>query len=244
MSVPILGIPILNRGDLLKRCVESIDYPIDRIIIINNGKEESVIASLAWLKERFPNIEVVTPPHNLGVAGSWNYFLQHYDVPYYLICGSDIQFSPGDLEKISSFVDDHLDHAITFGNHGYSLFALTQYGIDLVGYFDENFYPAYLEDCDHFYRVKLLGGRSCEIPGVRAVHGEAPFWGSSTILSNPQFRERNGITHGNNFKYYRSKWGGINGEEVFLNPFDDPDRSPKEWVPDILHRTANDIWGT
>lgn len=243
MSIPLIGIPVLNRGDLLARCVNSIDYPAERIVVINNGDDESVQVAIDGLRARRPNVEVVKPPHNLGVAGSWNYFLREYDAPYYLICGSDIQFAPGDLEKIDRFASAHPDEAIMFGNHGYSLFALTRRGVELIGYFDENFYPAYLEDCDHSYRLKLLGARASTVPDIHAIHGEAPHWGSSTILSDATFRERNGITHGNNFAYYRAKWGGINGEEVYPTPFNDPSRSPTEWTLDGERRAANDIWG-
>lgn len=244
MAIPLIGIPVLNRGDLLTRCVESIDYPAERIVVVNNGSDAGVASALESLRERRPNLEVVRPEHNLGVSGSWNYFLRHYDAPYYLICGSDIQFSPGDLERMHAFVAAHPDCDIAFGNHGYSLFALTRHGVELVGYFDENFYPAYLEDCDHSYRARLLGARAYNVPGVNAVHGEEPYWGSSTILSDPLYRERNGITHGNNFTYYRAKWGGINGEETFAYPFNDEGRSISEWVFDEAHRKANDIWGT
>lgn len=244
MGIPIIGIPILNRGDLLVRCVESIDYPVERIVIVNNGNDEAVRASITLLKARHSNIEVVEPAHNLGVAGSWNYILRHYAATFHLICANDIEFAPGDLAEIDRFVLEHLDYAIMFANHGYSVFALTKQGIALIGYFDENLYPAYLEDCDHFYRVKLLGGKSDNIPGIHAIHGEAPCWGSSTILSNPVYRQRNGITHGNNFRYYRAKWGGINGQEVYLYPFNDPTKSPRDWTLDNAIRKANDIWDT
>jgi glycosyltransferase involved in cell wall biosynthesis len=243
MSIPFVGIPVLNRGDLLMRCVESIDYPVARIVIINNGNDEGVGTALTKLQERCPNVEVVKPAHNLGVAGSWNHFLREYDSAYYLICGSDIQFATGDLEKLHRFSLDHPDDAIMFGNHGYSIFVLTKCGVGLAGYFDENFYPAYLEDCDYSYRLKLLDVRASNVPDIQAIHGEAPYWGSSTILSDPTYRERNGITHGNNFTYYRAKWGGINGEEIYSYPFNDPGRSPKDWTFDSDHRAANDIWG-
>jgi hypothetical protein len=42
MSLPLLSIPVLNRYDLLERMLDSIDYPIDEILIINNGKEKYI----------------------------------------------------------------------------------------------------------------------------------------------------------------------------------------------------------
>jgi len=43
------------------------------------------------------------------------------------------------------------------GGHSYSAFILTQSGLDRVGYFDENYFPAYSEDCDHVRRLILTG---------------------------------------------------------------------------------------
>ena len=39
-SIPVLIIPVLNRYDLLDEALQSIDYPIDNILIINNGLEK------------------------------------------------------------------------------------------------------------------------------------------------------------------------------------------------------------
>ncbi|NDG20000.1 MAG: glycosyltransferase family 2 protein, partial [Betaproteobacteria bacterium] len=35
--VPVVIIPVLNRYDLLERCIDSLDYPIEKLIIIDNG---------------------------------------------------------------------------------------------------------------------------------------------------------------------------------------------------------------
>ena len=37
--IPVLIIPVLNRYDLLDDNLNTIDYPIGEILIINNGKE-------------------------------------------------------------------------------------------------------------------------------------------------------------------------------------------------------------
>jgi GT2 family glycosyltransferase len=98
-----------------------------------------------------------------------------------------------------------------------------------VGYFDENIYPAYLEDCDYHYRSKLVNTitRSVE---THMVHGEAPNWGSSTIGDkNGALRKSNHITHGKNYVYYDRKWGGREGGETYQTPFNDPNNSVKFW---------------
>jgi GT2 family glycosyltransferase len=247
--IPILGIPILNRPDLLQRLIQSIDYPVEVIYIINNsaGKDQNVSNYLNELpsiifKTPVKQLLLHYPNTNLGVAGSWNNIISRSSALYQLICGNDIMFHPGDLEKIDTFVTKNMhDHAVMYA-HGHNCFAITRYGLTTVGNFDENIYPAYLEDCDHDYRVKLAGVKTANIPDVDIIHGEAPTFGSTTIYSNPIFSQRNAITHGNNFKYYFAKWGGINGEEKFTHPFNDLGLDLKYWLLNPEWRIQNDIW--
>ena len=66
--LPNLIVPVLNRYDLLQRMLDSIDFPVRDMLIIDNGGELDTVA--------FPkpvlNSHVLSMPSNLGVAGSWN----------------------------------------------------------------------------------------------------------------------------------------------------------------------------
>ena len=46
--------------------------------------------------------------------------------------------------------------------------------------------------------------------------------GSYAIHADVEVAAQNAMTHGLNFRYYERKWGGINGQEVFKHPFNDP----------------------
>jgi GT2 family glycosyltransferase len=94
--------------------------------------------------------------------------------------------------------------------------------VELVGLFDENIYPAYLEDCDWSYRADLLKVKRYTVSDIHAIHGEEGMTGSCTVNSDPVLREKNARTHQNNFAYYRRKWGGINEREEFKTPFNNP----------------------
>jgi len=272
-SIPLLGIPVLNRGDLLLRCLHSIDYPVDHLYLINNGNDESVGGALLQISAtdhpirryckyisvgKF-NVDLGALPRwwgverpveqrqltaNLGVSGSWNEILERLrvmELDYAMISGNDICFAPGDLAKLGRFAATHPDHAVCFGNHGYSLFTISSLAYAAGLAFDLNIYPAYLEDCDHFYRIKLTGAKSANVPDVRAIHGEAPHWGSSTIYSDPVFHRRNDATHAGNFAYYQAKWGGINGDEKFTHPFNEPGNGPNFWRFDP-ERRKQQLW--
>lgn len=245
--IPLLSVPVLNRGDLLGRLVESIDHPVHQLLIINNGRDAAVAGVINRLQAERPDhisqVIVVSPRRNLGVATSWNIALRQlliYDYPFLIICGSDIQFSPGDLKAFQAAHDPAV--AMCFGNHKYSLFSMTPMAVETAGFFDENFFPAYLEDCDYRYRVRLLGLETKTIPGVAAVHGDDSFGESCTIHSDPVIFKRNLITHGRNFEYYHRKWGGSDGGEVFLHPYNNPNLEPDQWTVDLGHIQRNNIW--
>ena len=100
--ITTLGIPVLNRGDFLLRCVTSVDHPVENLVIINNseGKNAQVTAACSQIERReianaslFDNIKIETKK-NLGCGPSWNYIFKNNPGPW-LISGSDIMFLPG-----------------------------------------------------------------------------------------------------------------------------------------------------
>jgi GT2 family glycosyltransferase len=265
-SIPVLGIPHYNRPDLLARCIASIDFPVDQLVIVQNGPAAEMVVFgdreilcrekvAPELREtgRYPRLikqatlqqncvrEVRILQHpNAGVAASWNEIIQLFPASWWMIANNDIQFAPGDLEKMARAVQTNLEQtppqgltigeeaawrevnpivAKWFGNHGASWFAITDYGIERVGLFDENFYPAYLEDCDWHYRAKLAGVVTSNVPEVQAVHGDGELTGSCTVNSDRELQIRNVQTHSRNFGYYEYKWGGRNGAEKHQHPY-------------------------
>jgi len=229
--IPIIGIPVLNRGDLLFRCIRSIDYPFDKLVIVNNGGDPGVKAVCEQLGDELATkLTTYCPGRNLGVSASWNWIIQNFpNAEYWLLVGNDIMFTPGDLAKMDRFIREHLHYVTMPANQGHSLFAVTKHGWETIGAFDENYYPAYLEDSDHMYRVKLASAEWADVPDVHAIHGEAPTFGSHTIYADRELFERNQQTHAANFEYYKTKWGGPPGAEIFAVPYNDEAYSIKAW---------------
>lgn len=218
-----LGIPVLNRADLLLRCVTSVDHPVDTLFLINNGNDPAVQAAMERIQRKeIPNGTLfgqvrVEKYRNLGCARSWNHMIRTSPGAW-LISGNDIQFTPGDLKRVADALASNPDASIVCAM-GYAVFAFTETGLKTVGLFDENFYPAYYEDNDHFRRVHLTGAKAVGVPDFKAVHGEAPLWGSATINSDPVLQRKNVITFENLKEYYVRKWGGLPGKETFSRPF-------------------------
>jgi len=75
-----LIIPTLNRYDLLDKLLESIDYPVAHLLIIDNGGQYSL--AVDDIPELVEQVTVLNMPSNLGVASSWNLGIKsfpHYD---------------------------------------------------------------------------------------------------------------------------------------------------------------------
>lgn len=240
--IPVLGIPTYNRGKLLRRCLESIDHPVDRLVIVQNSNDESVQQTVDWVGysktgakwNKFHHI--YNGGANAGVADSWNSIIKLFPAPWWMLVNDDIQFAPGDLEKMANAANGNGETKVTDGrfesnptppacyyaNHGASFWIVTRAGVERVGLFDENIYPAYLEDCDWSVRADRVGMPRYNASGCSSIHGEDRRLGSCTANSAPNLAMENSRTHGLNFGYYHEKWGGNNGEEKFQHPFNDP----------------------
>jgi len=207
MSIPVLISPVLNRFDLLGNMLRSIDHPVDRIVLIDNGDviPDDVV--------EHPALRIIRPGWNLGVSASWNLGMKVTPTaPWWLIVGSDVEFGPGDLAKLDELVIP--DSNAHYFLDGMSCFAITLNTLSAVGYFDENFHPAYDEDLDWHRRALLVGSERVN-PPFTGTHV-----GSATIRSDPLLRVQNGATHGANDAYYARKWGGPKlGGETFSSPF-------------------------
>lgn len=221
-AIPVLGIPHYNRLDLTLRCIQSIDHAVDTLVIVMNGDHRNAgqIAVRAGCNPNIHAIKFVEHP-NAGVAGAWNEIIKLFPAQWWLISNNDIQFAPGDLARMA-FQVERRAAGVCYGNHGASWFGITAACVETVGLFDENIYPAYLEDCDYSVRCDLLGMPRANVPGCTSVHGDEKQSGSCTVNISPQLAAENSRTHGLNHGYYQAKWGGPNGHETYKHPFNDP----------------------
>lgn len=216
MSIPVIIIPVLNRYDLLYNALNSIDHPVDNILIINNGKE-NINQDINNL-----NIHVLNMPSNQGISGSWNLGIKSYPhVPYWLISSNDTSFRPGELQKFEQFSGP--DYFIKSNAH-YSCFSVGENIIKSVGLFDEYIYPAYYEDNDFDDRMVLAGfAEKILCPGIQVDDSG----GSQTIKSDSSFMQKNHHTFLKNGEYYRNK---KESQNYTCRGWDLQRRRENEWI--------------
>lgn len=228
-----IGIPVLNRPDLLARCLAAVDHPAD-VVVVNNSVDPGVRAAIAAAalaaadEAAGRRVQVLSQRRNLGVAASWNLiartgFAAGHD--WVFVGSNDTRLCPGSLRAAAAAPkepDVRVWHLCDW-----NFFLIRRSTIEDVGWFDENFYPAYEEDRDYAYRCTLAGVRRADVPGAGGDHV-----GSATIKSDPRYAALNAVTHGTwNANHYRMKWGGDAGAERFRTPYGLPDRDHR-WWPD------------
>jgi len=76
------------------------------------------------------------------------------------------------------------------------------------GLFDEKFYPAYFEDNDYHYRLRLAGLAAYKTNRAAFYH-----FGSLTKNNNPEIQRQISETYLINEAYYARKWNGLPGHE-------------------------------
>ena len=178
--IPVLGVASIFHAGYLLRCIRSIDYPVDVLVVIHNGEDAQVAAAIATLQLERPTMWVVRVPENSGCAGGWNRILAaDADAPWWLVVNDDIAFPPGALATLAASVwrrvveEPNQGHFKFWYQHhatGWSCFALTSRAVREVGTFDENVYPVYFED-----QVPISGSRNERVTrGGHATRPHAP----------------------------------------------------------------------
>ena len=212
-SIPVIGVPIVNGVKWLKRLIDSIDYPVNDLFIVDNngrGELEKELDQLKLIKHKFiKNIKVCHLPSNIGCSGAWNLIIKCYLMqPYWVIVNYDVAFTPGLLEELVQKSNNQEVGFIKPKTFQYDLFLIKESTIQECGLFDENYYPAYMEDCD--YHMRLLN-KNIKIDYIETshIHGDGDYEssGSQTLRTDDSLAEKLYYSHDTNSWYMSEKWG-------------------------------------
>ncbi len=206
----VLGIPTLNRFDLLDRCIDSAlagTVAPDGIIVVDNS---------AGRCPRRENVAYAVPGSNMGVARAWNGIVDLAGECHLILANDDVVFAPDTIVELLRVAEATPQAGIVSAIEGqrFSLFYLRRNAFDQVGRFDEQFWPAYFEDNDYAYRLTLADWQLAVAP-TAVQHG-----GSSTIrrLEGQQANAQHEYFRANEARYV-AKWGGSPHYERFVRPY-------------------------
>lgn len=209
MNIKIgLGIPTINRLDLLTEALDVYEplWQERPMFILDNGSQS--IPETSWY-----HIEISET--NKGVAESWNWLIKRLfeeGCTHAVIMNDDVICNkPAQLieEFIGAFPAGFYKGSKMFED--WSVFVIAKTTFESVGPFSDLFYPAYFEDNDYEYRMKLSD------ISVVATDFLDPivFRNSQTIAKNPELN----VNFNNNFQKYVEKWGGPPRAETFKTPY-------------------------
>lgn len=156
-SIPTMVVPILSGHELMYRMLESVDFPVDRLIIIDNS-------GCLPVQQQFPNVNrthVVRIPTNIGVAASWNLGIKVSPFsPWWMVVNYDVIFEPGTLRAMA---DQSGPGTLLLGcgepgwQYRFACWTVGEDVVEEVGLMDERFFPAYYEDVDYERRARMAG---------------------------------------------------------------------------------------
>jgi GT2 family glycosyltransferase len=192
--IPVMIVPTLNRGDLLQSMLDSIDYPIQHLLILDNGNQ-----GREWfVPNMVRNVHLVDLPSNLGVAGAWNLGIKLFPhADRWLFASDDVVFEPGGLERL--FEDSSADHVVLSSAWPHwETFVVGENVVRRIGLFDEAIYPANFEDDDYLRRCGYYG---IDVQYSDFAHSHVQ---QGTVFS-PEFDDKNRATYPNNEVYFAGK---------------------------------------
>lgn len=182
--IPVLGFATLTRFDLAQRLLDSIDYPVEHLVIVDNSGKREFEPFIET--DLVKNTWIIQVPHGLGANGAWNLIIKSTPhAPYWVIPNDDCYFEKGALETIAKEVDTNAFNFVNI-NPSWSCVIPTEGSVSKAGLWDEAFHPIYFDDDDYEWRMRELG-----VP-FNTINAKVFHDNSSTLKSG--FSERNRVT--------------------------------------------------
>lgn len=209
-------VPTITQYDALDKLISSVPEEVSVIIIDNGGNYKNYpVMDISEVDDGDPNtknfyetnrVSVFNPQTNIGVAGSWNWFLRNTppnDDKYWLIANDDVTLQANTMNVIYNSAPSN--PMMLDGEGTWSFFSLHYDTVEKVGYFDENFFPAYFEDNDYDHRMGLENLSPTYNPEFKYDHE-----GSATLKAmDPERKKKHHIEFRTNRAYFNKKWGFI-----------------------------------
>jgi hypothetical protein len=204
-TIPVF-VPVVNRFDLLKRCLDSLSIRLttEPVIINNSGKE---------LPPELHHHTIVTPENPLTFSQTQNLMLKlAASHPFYFFMHSDAEDNEGILDKLFDTARLQMDKwGVIFTNYD-ALACFNTEAFRAVGGWDENL-KWYRSECDMYRRLRLAGYPTLD-SGLNVKHTP-----SSTLNADFSIKARVDAENVTGRAYYIRKWGGDNEEERYEVPF-------------------------
>ena len=206
----MLAVPTIRRFSLAADCVWSAlagTVRPDRVLVIDQS---------GGACPPIPGAEMRLGRQPQALTKAWNDAAAWADGDWLIITNDDVLFAPDTIERMVRAAEE-APRAGTVtcmpGQH-FSCFLLRRAAYEAVGPFDEQFSPAYFEDNDYTWRMRLAGWELVDAP-TAVQHGKS----ASLPRESDALMQRHHQEFRANFERYTAKWGGPPGLERFTAPY-------------------------
>ncbi len=213
-------IPTMNEA-VMDNCFATIDPKYHKNLYLVDNTEKGFAHKYGVNYEHHPE--------NLGIPRSWNIGAHKAvagDYDYLVIMSATILFEKGMNDLVASMEANANPWGLET-QHGWHMICFKPAIFERIGYFDENFYPAYYEDSDMIRRMELAGihnpmSKTQRLPKVEVSAG---FQGDAHALKKGGLK----VNMGAMTQYFIDKWGHDNDfssqemrDNLFNYPFNNP----------------------
>lgn len=217
----------------------SIESPaqLDLIAIVNSCSSGQ--AHLDWFKKTFDYLEI--NDRNI-LARGWNKGIKlglERGADAVLVINLDLIFHSKFLVNLLHFAESRPEILLSSGTPWpdessleqatlegvsenfphYNCFMLDHRLLEQVGEFDEQFEPAYHEDMDMAYRMRLADVAHAGTNSARFYHFDRVTLKGALYEKDQELLEQTRMQMDESMRRYVRKWGGLPGEEKYLKPY-------------------------
>jgi hypothetical protein len=210
----LVCMPVYKMTHRVRKGFETMDIPKENILVISFDPA---------CKELEDRAEVIITEENLGCSRAWNIALQRHHDWTFLVSSSMVY--PEGFSKVVEVLEQSNEKELFFTQHSWHCNAVSQKTVEQIGYFDENFYPAYYEDTDYEMRIEIAGlhwDKVYEICATCQVDGAATLDGLRLNINALE-------------DYFVEKWGSVwsrpNPQDPWKHPFNNPNTPLSYWEP-------------
>lgn len=189
MSLPTIDIVILNYNtkEVLEKClpkvIENSQYSNCKIVVVDNASTDE---SAQFIRETYPNLELIVLDSNTGFAGGYNRGLTGRSADYFVLLNSDAEPEKGWMEPMLKMVETHPDlgacqpKIIDYFNR-----EKFEYAGAAGGYIDQFGYP--------FCMGRIFG--NVEFDHGQYNHSNEIFWasGAAMFIKREAWEKANGL---------------------------------------------------
>ena len=208
----LILIPVYKVSDRVRKCIASIQDNSHLLIIDNSESREC-----REFEEQ--GIEVEYHDQNIGVPRAWNIGLRRGHDWTFVVSSSMLFNQP--FSHIVQMLKGY-EGLMFRTTSAWHCNGVSKSLVEKIGYFDENFFPGYFEDCDWDHRCRMLGIKefgNIKIDAASQVDGGATRDGVVVKIQK---------TH----NYFKDKWGGSRTQQgwgEWKHPFNDPSKPLSYW---------------